>query len=96
MEVMEPYAEEIEDLEDEYNKIIKRLQEWETGADEFWAMLTDEMEPMAPDIDDYEIPKPRPANDPDGFLLFDTKRDYLSQLDHYHQWQRRAHDGGGS
>ena len=51
---------------------------------------------MAPDIDDFEIPKPRPANDPDGFLLFNSKRDYLSQLDHYHEWQRRDHDGGGT
>ncbi len=86
---MEPYGEEIEELEDEYNGIIASLQEWENGADEFWAKISDRMKPMAPDIDDYEIPKPRPANDPDGFLLFDSKRDYLSQLDHYHTWQRR-------
>ena len=58
-------------------------------------MLSDRMKPMAPDINDFDIPQPRPANDPDGFLLFDSKRDYLSQLDHYHQWQRRAHDGAG-
>jgi len=56
----------------------------------------DRMKPMAPNIDDYEIPKPRPANDPDGFLPFDSKRIYLSQLDHSHEWQRRAHDRGGS
>ena len=90
----EPYREEIEDLKGEYSDIIAQLQEWESGADELWAKISDGMEPMAPDIDDYEIPKARPANDPDGFLLFDSKRDYLSQLDHYHEWQRRAHDGG--
>ena len=93
---VEPYGEEIEDLKDEYNVIIAGLQEWENGADEFWAKMSDQMGAMAPDIDDYEIPKPRPANDPDGFLLFDSRRDYLTQLDHYHEWQRRAHDGGGS
>ncbi len=92
---MEPYGEEIEELEDEYNGIIARLQEWENGADEFWAKIAGLMDTMTPDLDDYEIPKPRPANDPDGFLLFNSKRDYLSQLDHYHEWQRRDRDGGG-
>lgn len=93
---MEPYSEEIEVLEDEYNGIVSELQEWESRADEFWAKLSDQMKHMTPDIDDYEIPKPCPADDPDGFLLFDSKRDYLSQLDRYHEWQRRSHDGGGS
>ncbi len=29
-------------------------------------------------------------------VVVEVKRDYLSQLDHYHEWQRRDHDGGGS
>ena len=29
------------------------------------------------------------AIDYGGFVLFDSKRDYLTQLDHYHAWQRR-------
>ena len=28
-------------------------------------------------------------SEPDGFVLFDSKRDYLTQLDQYHEWQRR-------
>ena len=92
----EPHREEIEGLQGDYNDIVAQLQEWESGADELWAKISKRMRPMAPDVNDYEIPKARPANDPDGFLLFDSKRDYFSQLDHYHAWQRRADDGSGS
>ena len=38
---------------------------------------------------DIEPPTPRPANEPDGFVLFDSKRDYLNQIDAYREWQRR-------
>ncbi len=41
------------------------------------------------DLDEFKKPKARPANEPDGFVLFDSKRDYLTQIDHYHEWQRR-------
>ena len=62
-------------------------------ADEVWAKLSELMKTMAPDIDDYEVPGPRPAEEPESPVLFDSKCDYLSQLDHYHAWQRRDHNG---
>ncbi len=48
------------------------------------------------DGDAYWLP-PRPsartAKEPEEPVLFDSKRDYLSQLDHYHEWQRRFSGG---
>lgn len=38
---------------------------------------------------EFPEPEPWPAQEPDDFLLFDSKRDYLTQLDDYHEWQRR-------
>ncbi len=36
-----------------------------------------------------DVPTARPADEPDGFVLFDSKRDYLNQIDAYREWQRR-------
>ena len=48
------------------------------------AQMRAEMQPVLPDV-----PTARPANEPDGFVLFDSKRDYLNQIDAYREWQRR-------
>ena len=88
-EVLEVHDEEVEDLRADYDSIIADLAAWENRADEVWAKISDQMEPRAPEIGDYKVPKPRAAEEPDLPVLFDSKRDYLSQLDHYHAWQRR-------
>ncbi len=47
---------------------------------------------MKPDVvREYaeDVPAARPANEPDNFVLFDSKRDYLNQIDAYREWQRR-------
>ncbi len=57
------------------------------GAQMRVEMKPDELREQKPDL-----PKPptaRAANEPDGFVLFDSKRDYLNQMDAYREWQRR-------
>ena len=54
-----------------------------------WSTITEKLEEEETYLSQFEKPKARPANEPDGFVLFDSKRDYLTQLDRYHEWQKR-------
>ena len=83
-----------DDLEEEYAEIVGQLSDWEGRANEVWSEMARELVDRKPDISDIEEPRPRPTQEPEGFVLFDSKRDYLTQLDAYHEWQRR--DGTAS
>jgi len=87
--VTEPHQEEIDELTSDYEVIVADLGAWERSAEDLWSTITEEMEEKEPDLDEFQKPTPRPADEPDGFVLFDSKRDYLTQLDRYHEWQRR-------
>ncbi len=91
----EPHQEKIDQLTSAYEEIVADLGAWEESAAALWSTITEELEEERPDLGAFEKPKARPANEPDGFVLFDSKRDYLTQMDHYHAWQRRYHDDGG-
>ena len=87
--VTEPHQDEIDQLTAEYEDIIGELGAWGQRAEGLWSTLTEELEEAQPDLAEFEKPKARPANEPDGFVLFDSTRDYLTQMDRYHEWQRR-------
>ncbi len=87
--VAEPHQDEIDELTSDYEEIVASLEAWERSAEDLWSTITEELEEAQPDLAEFEKPKARPANEPDGFVLFDSKRDYLTQLDRYHEWQRR-------
>ena len=59
------------------------------SAEDLWSTITEELEEEQPDLDEFEKPKAKPANEPDGFVLFDSRRDYLNQIDAYREWQKR-------
>lgn len=84
---VEPHQEEIDELESAYDDIVSDLESWEERAQETWSSIADILFQGKPDLP--ETPKPRPANEPDGFVLFDSKRDYFNQIDSYREWQRR-------
>jgi hypothetical protein len=58
-----------------------------------WEDVAKELEAEAPRFDPADLPTPRPATPPDA-PLFDSKRSYLEQIDHYRNWQAR--DGGAA
>ena len=87
--VTEPYLDEIDQLTSEYEQIIGDFRAWEENAEGLWSAIAEKLEEEEPDLSEFEKPKARPANEPDGFVLFDSKRDYLSQMDAYRKWQRR-------
>jgi hypothetical protein len=88
--VREEYAEQIDELSKRFKRIIEELDEWEDEADELWAGIAQELEDLAPDLSDVEIPRSEAPGKTDRFVLFDSKRDYLTQMDHYNAWK----DGG--
>jgi hypothetical protein len=83
---------DISGLQDRFGALVESFEKdakiLENEADEacreIAARLADEM----PSFDHVEIPKPRPANPP-ASPLFDSKRSYLDQMDHYRKWQGR-------
>ena len=88
-EVVEKYSEEIEELQSEHAKIAGQFDDWEERAEETWEKIYDEIAPLKPEVSEDDIPVAEPDGDPAEPPLFDSKRDYFSQLDHYHHWQRR-------
>ncbi len=93
-EVAESYQEEIDGLTLEYDDVVdaaQKLEEaaevWEASAKGLWETIAEEMRERKPSLP--EVPTARPANEPDGFVLFDSKRGYISQIDAYREWQRR-------
>ncbi len=93
-EVAEFHQDGIDELTLEFDAVLKAKQSleksaeaWEETAGGLWRKMAKEMRERKPDLP--EVPTARPANEPDGFVLFDSKRGYLNQIDHYHEWQRR-------
>jgi hypothetical protein len=97
-ETLAQYEDQIEALREEHDEIdreirksepARRLKEWKHKVEDVMSDIVGDLEQEQPDLDD-QIPGPRPAEEPDEEPLFDSNRDYLAQLDHYHDWQRRS------
>ena len=96
--VIESHQEEIDQLifeydavNDAFNALEENIAIWEESAENVWATIAEELGEKKPGLP--EKPTARPVNEPDDLVLFDSKRDYLTQMDRYHAWQRRYHDG---
>jgi hypothetical protein len=85
--IHEKYAEQIEELSDQFNEAIEKFDEWEQEADELWGAIAEDLEESAPNLSEIEIPRSEAVGETDRFVLFDSKRDYLTQMDHYNAWR---------
>jgi hypothetical protein len=79
----------LNELADDFESSFEDLDE---EADDMWAEITKQLAAEAPAFD-QELPSPQPATPPEA-PLFDSKRSYLEQMDHYRNWQGR--DGGAA
>ena len=65
-------------------------------ADELWQTIAEEMEERLPDSSDVlsqiEIPRSEAPGETDSFVLFDSKRDYFTQMDFYNSWREGDDD----
>jgi hypothetical protein len=92
--IHEKHADEIETLEADFDLIADQLRDitsefndWEEKAAELWQTIADEIEEKRPDLSDVEVPRSEARGETDRFVLFDSQRDYFSQMDAYNVWR---------
>ena len=86
-EVRVQHADAIEDLTERFEAITEALQDWEEQASELWEEIEADLEPRLPDLSGVEVPQSQAPGDTERFVLFDSRRDYFTQIDHYHAWR---------
>jgi hypothetical protein len=67
---------------------LRRLR---TG--ELWQTIADEIEEQRPDLSGVEVPRSRAPGETDRFVLFDSRRDYFTQIDAYNAWRDGDENG---
>jgi hypothetical protein len=87
------YAEQIEELSDRFQQITDELDELKSEIEELYETLDEELEEQAPDLSDIDIPRSNAPGETDRFVLFDSQRDYLTQMDHYNAWKGGNENG---
>ncbi len=89
-EVMERF--DISEIELRYEEMIAAFKNGvtrlEAKTEELWPQIAEELEEVAPVFDEDDLPAARAATPP-AAPLFDSKRDYVEQIDHYRTWQGR-------
>ena len=97
------YARDIETMRQSFSEITYKLAEinsrfddWEERAGELWETIAAEMEDQRPDVSDVEIPRSTAPGKTDRFVLFDSRRDYFTQMDAYNTWRDGDETNGGA
>src|SRR5262249_42421416 len=85
--ICEEHAEKIEELSQRFEEIKTELDEWEQEASDLWQDIAAEMEEQLPDLSDVEVPRSQAQGETDRFVLFDSRRDYFTQMDAYNAWR---------
>jgi hypothetical protein len=92
--IRKKHADKIEVLEKSFNEITDRLAkissefaEWEEEASELWEAISTELDAERPDLSDVEVPRSKARGETDRFVLFDSQRDYFTQMDAYNAWR---------
>lgn len=84
---------DISDIERRFGSLIDRFKEdveaLEAETEELWPQIAAALNEVKPSFDPADMPEPRPATPPDA-PLFDSRRDYVDQIDHYRAWQGRG------
>ena len=85
---------EIAEIEQSFSEIAEKLADvasefgdWEEEAAELWRTIAAELENERPDLSDVEVPRSDAPGSTDRFVLFDSRRDYLTQMDAYNAWR---------
>ncbi len=68
--------------------ITAGLQAWRERAAPVWEAIAEEIEDALPDLNNVEWPQPEPVDEDDA--LFDSRRNYLEQIEHYKRRQNGA------
>ena len=86
-EICGEHAEQIEELSERLDDIKTKLAEWAEEASDLWQDIAADMEQQKPDLSDVELPRSLAPGETDRFVLFDSRRDYFTQMDAYNAWR---------
>jgi hypothetical protein len=86
-DILEEYADKIQELSARFDEIKTELEDWQTEASDIWQEIAAEMEEKLPDLSDVEVPRSEAPGETDRFVLFDSRRDYFTQMDAYNAWR---------
>ncbi len=86
---LEVREQEIGEIGYRFEVIKNDLAQLEGDAADIWEGIAFDLNEAAPPVSSDDLPRPRPA-DPHTEPLFDSSRDYLTQIDHYRTWQGRG------
>jgi hypothetical protein len=85
--ICQEYAKNISELSERFKEIKTRLGEWGEEASDLWQDIATKMEEQLPDLSDIEVPRSQAPGETDRFVLFDSRRDYFTQMDAYNAWR---------
>jgi hypothetical protein len=85
--IHEKYADEVNALSERFEEIKEQLDDWETEASDLWHTISNEIEEVLPDLSDVAAPQSEAPGETSRFVLFDSKRDYFTQMDAYNAWR---------
>ena len=86
-EVHGKYADEITEAEERLDGIVGDLGEWEEETSALWETISDELQERSPEQKEFDFPRSEAPGVTDRFVLFDSRRDYLEQMDAYNAWK---------
>jgi hypothetical protein len=92
--VYKKHAGKIDDLKLSFGHVTHRLREvatefddWEEEAAEVYQAIAADLEKLLPDLSDEEIPQSEARGKTDRFILFDSKRGEIAQIEAYSAWR---------
>jgi hypothetical protein len=84
--ILAEHEDEVTQIESEYQDIRRRLGDWRERARALYEKIEAEIEDGIPDLDQVEWPEGGEGDeDPDP--LFDSRRNYVEQIDRYKRFQ---------
>jgi hypothetical protein len=86
-EVQEQYCNEIDSLECEHSELMVRFGNFHDRAESVFERIEEHLTLV--NVPHFDPPAPRGMDDP-AAPMFDARRDYLTQIAHYHEWQGRG------
>ena len=88
-EVHGRYQDQIEAVHEEYSQLRQQLIDLRERAQGLWDQIADDLLDEAPYVSADDVPQAREEDDQLA-PLFDSGRDYLTQIDWYRRWQGRG------
>ncbi len=89
-EVQEKYAEELADFDERIAAIAEQLDALEEEAAGVWEAIAQELYQRRPNFSRVEIPRSAAPATTSAYVLFDSRRSYLEQIDRYNAWRDGA------